>query len=183
MADAVKYEAICPQCGEADIQTNEVVSCSATIKHFALGADGVMEPDYTGFTEVVWESQREADKARPYCCGSCDEDLALEDLLITPVDGLSDRGVWPALLRGACILTGVEGEDADDCTTHAHEGEQDEEDEDRYPICPECQGNVTPDTVPLEYGRVKGRPELVAKPLFPRECPDCGMAFKWEVSK
>jgi hypothetical protein len=36
-----------------------------------------------------------------------------------------------------CILTGDEGENADDCTTHAHEGDL---------ICPRCDGKWGEDT-------------------------------------
>jgi gamma-glutamylcyclotransferase (GGCT)/AIG2-like uncharacterized protein YtfP len=72
-----------------------------------------------------------------------------------PAPAPADWGEEPQ--RGACILTGADGENEDDCTTHDHEGEDDWDEP-----C-ECGG-----------GEYSNQPHAPTCPYF-TDCRDCGL--------
>lgn len=70
----------CPKCGAAAIGTNEIVSCSGQID-FIREADGRIEHEYIGDTEVFWDSQGTPEGEKPYCCNHCAATLNLDELV------------------------------------------------------------------------------------------------------
>lgn len=67
-------------CGESNISSNDVIDANAAIQGWELQPDGSYEPEYTGHTEVEWNSQRPADPEKLYFCHECGEPIAASDL-------------------------------------------------------------------------------------------------------
>lgn len=73
----------CKKCGGEDLSAYDTVIALAGISGWTRQADGSMEPEYDGGSEVLWDSQSPYKAEKPYHCGDCGELIALEDIEFT----------------------------------------------------------------------------------------------------
>jgi hypothetical protein len=77
----------CGSCGSDNLASRDIVSCSADVisGQWTRAANGDLQAEFTGDTDVHWDSQRVEDEEYPYYCRSCDTDLRLRDLVADDV--------------------------------------------------------------------------------------------------
>lgn len=89
---AIHVTAVCPHCKSADsLYGLDVVTALACLSGFTRDANGNLEPDWAGDTDVLWDSQKPKDPAKPYYCQDCEKTLALSDLVIESEDDDEDE--------------------------------------------------------------------------------------------
>lgn len=61
----------CGECGSSDIVLLESVVCRTPIGSWSRDADGILQYELMGGTDVDWNSQRPIDEELPYECSEC----------------------------------------------------------------------------------------------------------------
>ncbi len=72
----------CKHCGSGEIFGYDRIVGLPYISCFLRNAAGVLEPEWEGSTEVLWDTQRPIDESKPFICGGCDMLLAVDDLIV-----------------------------------------------------------------------------------------------------
>ncbi len=92
----------CPKCDAAEIGGYDTLVAIADVV-FVREGDGTITEDYTGGSEVVWDTQEAFNKAKPFHCGNCGELFALSELRF--VEEGEPRYVVPARMPSRDDLT------------------------------------------------------------------------------
>jgi hypothetical protein len=80
----------CRHCGSDEIVTDDIVPAESEIVSWTKNeTTGKMEPEYSGWTEAIWDAQMPSDPAIPYVCEGCRTYLSIDDILFEeePTDG------------------------------------------------------------------------------------------------
>ena len=79
----------CPKCESENIVAEDVLQSSSDIVNWDREENGTMYPNYTGETEVWWDTSRPRMADKPFACTECGMELALTDIIFTeePTDG------------------------------------------------------------------------------------------------
>lgn len=72
----------CPSCGSEEISSADVICATASITAWAI-VNGRLNADYSGNTEVHWDTQTAIDDTLPWRCDNCDRGLCYSDLVKT----------------------------------------------------------------------------------------------------
>lgn len=81
MSNTSRLEFACPHCGSHELASLDVVEATAAITGWSKSADGVLEPQYEGRSDVHWDTQAAKDAEKPYTCTSCDSPLGASELV------------------------------------------------------------------------------------------------------
>ncbi len=70
----------CPKCGDTEqLFALDKIEGMAGIQGFERDKDGALEPEYTGDTDMLWDTQRPLYEEAPYYCRGCSSHLAITD--------------------------------------------------------------------------------------------------------
>jgi len=77
----------CHNCGSEDIVLLERVTCRTPIQSWRYDEDRVLQHEFSGGTEIDWNSQRPDDAETPYECLECGTELGIIGLEVEENEG------------------------------------------------------------------------------------------------
>ncbi len=85
MTTMIDVKVSCGKCGGTEITSYDSIIATASIIGWYRTTAGDIEPEYTGDTDVCWDTQAPYDKAKPWQCNGCYELLADDDLVVEEI--------------------------------------------------------------------------------------------------
>lgn len=80
----------CPHCGSEYFVTRDMIYAYASIDSWYIDDDGLLCPEFTGDTDVDWNSQRARDTDRPYECVECGRSVAENEMKLVPKESVDE---------------------------------------------------------------------------------------------
>lgn len=81
--EEAQEEFVCRHCGgdSSDIVGADTAMVKAGIARFVRDDEGKITPEWSGSSEVLWETQSAEHRNKPYYCDNCDVYLSEEDVV------------------------------------------------------------------------------------------------------